>query len=93
VKLFDGKSGKFMATLGKVKQKSAGMHMGPVYRLAWSADSRKILSGSSDATVKVWEITHHKLVKDLPGHADEVYGVDWSPTASGGKDQIVRLWQ
>jgi ribosome assembly protein 4 len=97
VKLFDGKSGKFLATLGKAKQKNTGMHMGPVYRLAWSADSRKLISGSSDTTLKIWEITHQKLLRDLPGHEDEVYGVDWSPAgshaASGGKDQIVRLWQ
>ena len=38
-----------------------------------------------------------KLLKDLPGHADEVYGVDWSPdgqrVASGGKDRALRLWR
>jgi ribosome assembly protein 4 len=37
-----------------------------------------------------------KLKEDLPGHADEVYAVDWSPmgtkAASGGKDKMLRLW-
>lgn len=37
-----------------------------------------ILSGSKDSTLKVWDIRNRKLKTDLPGHADEVYAVDWS---------------
>ena len=40
-----GQLGKFVATLRG--------HVGPVYRLAWSADSRMLVSASKDATVKV----------------------------------------
>jgi WD40 repeat protein len=29
--------------------------------------------------VKVWEVRTKKLLQDLPGHADEVFAVDWSP--------------
>jgi ribosome assembly protein 4 len=97
VKLFDGQTGKFVCTLGKGKGKHTGMHMGAVYRIAWSADSKRLLSGSSDTTLKVWDITRQKLMRDCPGHEDEVYGVDWSPSgtpaASGGKDQKVKLWK
>jgi ribosome assembly protein 4 len=32
---------------------------------------------------------------ELPGHADEVFSVDWSPSgdkvASGGKDKILKM--
>lgn len=45
----------------------------------------------------VWSIKTKKLAQDLPGHADEVYAVDWSPdglrVVSGGKDKILKLWQ
>ena len=38
-----------------------------------------------------------KLKLDLPGHADEVFAVDWSPdgamVASGGKDRVLKLWR
>jgi len=38
-----------------------------------------------------------KLKQDLPGHADEVYAVDWSPdgqcVASGSKDRLVKIWK
>lgn len=36
-----------------------------------------------------------KLKQELPGHADEVFALDWAPdgsrVASGGKDKIVKL--
>ena len=46
---------------------------------------------------QVWEVRSKKLKLDLPGHADEVYAVDWSPdgaiVASGGKDRVIKLWK
>lgn len=36
-----------------------------------------------------------QLLLDLPGHADEVFAVDWSPdgekVASGGRDKVMKL--
>jgi len=46
-------------------------HVGSVYQVAWSADSRLLVSGSSDSTLKVWDVKTGKLNMDLPGHADE----------------------
>jgi len=47
--------------------------------------------------VQVWDVATRKLKLDLPGHGDEVFSVDWSPdgasVASGGKDQVLRLWR
>lgn len=47
-------------------------HVASVYQIAWSADSRLLVSGSSDSTLKVWDVKAQKLATDLPGHADEV---------------------
>ena len=45
----------------------------------------------------MWEVKTRKLKEDLPGHADEVYAVDWSPdgqsVASGGKDRNLKMWR
>ena len=47
--------------------------------------------------LQVWNIHSKKNERDLPGHADEVFSVDWSPDgasiASGGKDQVLKLWR
>ena len=44
VKLWDGVRGTFVATLRG--------HVGPVYQVAWSADSRLLVSASKDSTLK-----------------------------------------
>lgn len=89
VRLWDGRSGTFLAVLRG--------HVQPVYQLAWSADSRLLVSGSADSTVKLWSMHTKKLEVDLPGHGDEVYAVDWSPdgqrVVSGGKDKVLRIWR
>ncbi|WJX11168.1 hypothetical protein P8452_01809 [Trifolium repens] len=64
----------------------------------WSADSRLLLSGRKDSTLKVWDIRTRKMKEDLPVQAiaSEVYCVDWSPdgekVASGGRDKVMKLW-
>ena len=45
VKVWDGKSGKFVSTLRG--------HVRAVYQISWSADGKLLVSGSSDSTVKV----------------------------------------
>jgi ribosome assembly protein 4 len=47
--------------------------------------------------MKVWDLRTKKLKSELPGHADEVYAVDWSPDGyrlvSGGKDCVLKIWR
>jgi len=82
-----GWMGKFVATLRR--------HVGPVYRLAWSADSRMLVSASKDATVKIWDLRTYKIKSDLPGHTDEVYCVDFvaDKVVSGGHDRVLKIWR
>lgn len=88
VKLWDGVTGKFLASLRG--------HVAAVYQCAWSADSRLLVSCSKDTTIKIWDAKTRKLKSDLPGHKDEVYAVDWSvdgtKVCSGSRDKTVRFW-
>ena len=56
-----------------------------------------LCSGSKDSTLKLWCVRTKKLKGDLPGHADEVFAVDWSESgtfvASGGRDRVLKLWR
>ena len=90
VKLWDGRTGAFLATLTG--------HVGAVYKVAWSMDSRLLVSASKDSTIKLWDANAPKTaMHTLPGHADEVYALDWSPNgaqvASGSKDRTIKIWR
>lgn len=71
-------------------------HVSAVYQLAWSSDSRMLVTASKDTTLKLWCIRTKKLRMDLPGHQDEVFCVDWSPggdrVASGSKDRTLKMF-
>ncbi|MCD6515260.1 MAG: hypothetical protein J7L07_10090, partial [Candidatus Odinarchaeota archaeon] len=55
-----------------------------------------IASGSSDATVRVWDAASGELLRTLEDHGGWVYSVAWSPDgryiASGSRDATVRVW-
>jgi ribosome assembly protein 4 len=93
VKLWDGRTGKFLVTF-------VG-HVGSVYQVAWAPDSRFLASASKDSTVKVWPAAAKDssvkpvATSTLAGHADEVFALDWAPAgetlASGSKDRLVKM--
>ncbi|GBG32365.1 Notchless protein-like 1 [Hondaea fermentalgiana] len=89
VKLWCGRTGKFLSTLHG--------HVGHVYWVCWAPDSRLLCSASKDSTLKVWSARDSRKPKQtLSGHFDEVYALDWSPNgeliASGGKDRVLKIW-
>ncbi len=68
-----------------------------VYSVAFSpVDNTLLASGSSDSTVKLWDIVNQTDVATLEGHAAAVGSVAFSPNgmllASGSGDGTVKLW-
>lgn len=98
VKVWNGFTGDYIYTLTG--------HVGAVYQVAWSGDSRYLVSASKDSTAKLWQIVSsskkgttaaQQAKETLPGHADEVYALDWSPyggsVATGSKDRTIKIWK
>ncbi|KAF8607791.1 WD repeat-containing protein 61 [Ceratobasidium sp. AG-I] len=64
-----------------------------------SADGKLAASGSSDKTVRIWDIGARKVLSTQQ-HAGEVWGVSWRPPSagggnafvSGGEDRVVEWW-
>jgi WD40 repeat protein len=77
-------------------------HSGSVYSVAWSPDSKRIASASTDMTVQVWDAADGGNVYIYRGHADFVEKVAWSPngrriaSGSGGEagksDNTIQAW-
>ena len=67
-----------------------------VYSVNFSPDGETLVSGSSDKTVRLWNVSDGKEIAILKGHTDSVDSVSFSPDgktlASGSSDKTVRLW-
>jgi WD40 repeat protein len=72
-------------------------HTGSVWCLAFSPDGRRIASGSSDNTIRLWDVeTGAAVGEPLKGHTESVSCLAFSPDgrriASGSYDKTIRLW-
>ena len=67
-----------------------------VSSVAFSPDGGRVLSGSEDATIKLWNAVTGALLRTFHGHSDRVFSVAFSPDGnrvlSGSHDKTVRLW-
>ena len=71
-------------------------HDGVVFSVAFSPDSRRIVTAADDAIARVWDAATGTRLHDLVGHGNRVLCAEYSPDgkriASGGDDKNVRLW-
>ena len=73
-------------------------HTRPVTSVAFSPNGKRIVSGSDDNTVKVWDADRGTELLTLKGHTDRVTSVAYSPdgerilTASGQQLTIWDAW-
>src|SRR5205823_1897137 len=71
-------------------------HAGHVNGVAFSPDGTRIVSGSGDRTVKVWDVRTGTELLELRGYAGIVTGVAFSPDGARlvarGADGSVKVW-
>jgi WD40 repeat protein len=85
--------------LGKLSGKKS--HSSPIHSLNFHPfESTKLLSGSLDKTVKIWDVKTKKCLSSLELHSDGVLSVSWNRNfsevshlfASGSVDKSVRIF-
>ena len=66
------------------------------YSIAFSPDSRRLVSVSKDNTVIVWDIPGRRMIKSFMGHTDSVLSVSYSKNghkiATASADKTAKVW-
>jgi len=72
-------------------------HTGWVRSVAFSPDGKRVVSGSKDKTIRIWDAqTGHPVLEPLEGHTGWVWSVAFSPdgkrVVSGSSDNTICIW-
>jgi WD40 repeat protein len=71
-------------------------HTEAVMSIAYSRDGRRLVSGSMDQTVRLWDVATQRELASWQGHAGGCLQVQFAPDglsfASGGVDGELKLW-
>jgi WD40 repeat protein/transcriptional regulator with XRE-family HTH domain len=82
---------------GKYLRSFQGHGGSRILAVAFSPDGRTVLTGSTDHTLKLWEVETGNCLYTFVGHTDGVRSVTFSPDgkmiASGSIDCTIKLWQ
>jgi WD40 repeat protein len=68
-----------------------------VNALTITQNGKVLISGSSDSTIKVWDLAAGKVIATWSDHTDTVNSIALSPDEryliSGSSDKTVKVWQ
>ena len=71
-------------------------HSSQVFALAFSKDGQLVASGSSDKTIKIWNLKKQRLQKTLESHSAHITDIEFDPNgaylAVGSKGHGIMIW-
>jgi WD40 repeat protein len=71
-------------------------HTGKIMSAVFSPDGKRILSGSSDNSVRIWDAKTGEQLVQINGHTNRVNSVSYSPDGkrivTGADDNSIRVW-
>lgn len=108
IKIWDVHSGRSITTLpGNVSGSSSSSssnsssnngHKDEVTCISWNYNNKKLVSGSIDMTLKIWDLNKENVQFTLEGHKSSIRAVKWnnnqkhSQIISSSRDNTVKLW-
>lgn len=72
-------------------------HHSYVWSVGFSPDGKTLANGSSDHTIKLWQLDTGKQLYTLNGHSDwvnsVVFSADGQTLVSASRDMTIKIWQ
>lgn len=80
----------------QIRQRWQG-HSNAIFEGIWSDNDRKILSGSGDQTIRVWDVERSRMTHELRGHVGSVKSIDCLQSnqnivSTASRDGSIRIW-
>jgi WD40 repeat protein/serine/threonine protein kinase len=83
-------------TTGQVIGQPLKGHKARIASIAFSSDGKRIVSGSYDQTVRLWDVASGQSINTFNGHTNAVLSVSFSPDGktviSSSADQALIMW-
>ena len=96
MKVWDCQTSDILLTLGSWKQNVRDSHSDAVVCVDCNPQGSLIASGSSDMTVRLWEVRSGKCVQTIQAHSDRIssiqFNFDGTEFVTSSYDGIVRVW-
>jgi WD40 repeat protein len=71
-------------------------HTNRVDVLMLSTDAKKLITGSRDTTIKVWDLQSGECLQTLEGHSNRISALEFTPDqkrlVSGAEDKTLKVW-
>jgi WD40 repeat protein/formylglycine-generating enzyme required for sulfatase activity len=84
------------STSGKILRTFVG-HAAGIWAGAFSSDGKRLLTGGSDKTMRLWDVERGTEIRKFEKHTDVVIGVTFSPdnlrALSGSNDGTAIVWE
>jgi eukaryotic-like serine/threonine-protein kinase len=97
IRLWDTQSAASAARSGTSPQPMASLegHHGWIICLSFSRDGRLLASGSTDHSIRIWDVQAHRQIRTLLGHENHVISVQFAPDNqlySSARDGLICAW-
>ena len=70
-------------------------HTDRIYAVSFTPDNQRVVTGSYDHSLKLWDRSSGALIQTMTGHTDKIQAVAVTPDnriLSGSLDQSIRIW-